>query len=84
VKQVIIIAKLWLDREAYHSVQVFDGKRKVGRIFDRGDNFLQDAHDLLQSRQVFNGDFQAFRDDIRQHKDRYRIVCNQVASRLDL
>ena len=84
MKQIVIIAKLLIDHETFHTVQVFNGKQNVGRIFERGDNFLQDAHDLLQSREVFNGDFQAFRDDIRQHKDRYRIVCNQVKSRLDL
>jgi hypothetical protein len=88
VKNIIIIAKQWYHSgNVCHSVQVFNGKQNVGRIpleYGYGDHFLHAAHDLLQAKQVFTGNFSQFREDIRLHKDRYRIVCSEVTEKEDL
>ena len=98
--QITIVARRWFQKtggNTYHSCEVYVNGEMVGRApytYGYGEHYLQTALEIMQNAGVrektdrrANGmgeDYLDFRDDMRDHRDKFVVTCTDVTRKRDL
>jgi hypothetical protein len=97
-KHIVIVGKRWFQRtygNTYHSVSVeVDGEHLdyVPFAYGYDEGYLQTACQILQKHGYYPGDhvgsgdpgWSAFRNDMRENRSKFTIVCVDVDRKKDL